>query len=126
MPQMNGYEVLAAMRGDERLRHVPVIVVTAFDDTDSVVRCIELGADEYLPKTFNPVLLRARISACLEKKRYRDRERQVLAELAQARNRAESLLLNILPRPIAERFENRREPDRHKVSGRDRVVRGFG
>jgi len=74
MPEMNGYEVLEAMKSSGRLRDIPVIVLSALDELGSVVRCIELGAEDYLPKPFDPVLLRARISACLEKKRLRDQE----------------------------------------------------
>lgn len=69
MPKMNGYEVLERMRGDPKLRYVPVIMISAVDELDSVVKCIELGADDYLFKPFNPVLLKARVSASLEKRR---------------------------------------------------------
>ena len=74
MPEMDGYEVLERMKGDSNLRHVPVIMVSALDEVESVVRCIEKGADDYLVLPFNPTLLKARISACLEKKRFRDQE----------------------------------------------------
>ena len=82
MPQMSGYEVLQQLTADSKLREIPVIMISALDEMDSVVRCIELGAEDYLPKPFDPVLLRARISACLEKKRLRDREAVHLRELA--------------------------------------------
>src|SRR5262250_749703 len=72
MPELNGYEVLEHLRADDRLRHLPVIMISAVDQIESVVRCIELGADDYLPKPFNPTLLRARVGASLEKKRLRD------------------------------------------------------
>jgi class 3 adenylate cyclase len=72
MPELNGYQVLEQLKKDDRLRHVPVIMISAVDELDSVVRCIELGAEDYLQKPFNPTLLRARIGACLEKKRLRD------------------------------------------------------
>jgi adenylate cyclase len=72
MPELNGYQVLEQLKGDDRLRHIPVIMISAVDEMDSVVRCIELGAEDYLQKPFNPTLLRARIGACLEKKRLRD------------------------------------------------------
>src|SRR5438034_1641975 len=75
MPEMSGYEVLQRLTADEALREIPVVMISALDEMDSVVRCIELGAEDYLPKPFDPVLLRARISACLEKKDLRDRER---------------------------------------------------
>ena len=85
MPEMDGYEVLQRLKADETLRHIPVIMISALNELDSVVRCIELGAEDYLPKPFNPTLLKARIGACLEKKRARDRETQLFAEL-QIRN----------------------------------------
>ncbi len=74
MPEMDGYQVLGKMKEDRLLRDMPVIVISAMDDLESVVKGIELGAEDYLPKTFDPVLLRARIGACLEKKRLRDQE----------------------------------------------------
>ena len=78
MPEMNGYEVLRRLKDDERLRDIPVIMISALDEIETVVRCIELGAEDYLPKPFDPVLLRARIGACLEKKRLRDAEVEYL------------------------------------------------
>ena len=72
MPKLNGYQVLQRLKTDPVLRDIPVIMISALDDLDSVVRCIEMGAEDYLPKPFNPVLLRARINACLDKKRLRD------------------------------------------------------
>ncbi len=105
MPEMNGYQVLAAMKSDTQLRHVPVIMVTAFDDTDDVERCIELGADEYLTKTFSPQLLNARISACLAKQRMRERERQYIEQLGLEREKMKALLRNVLPQTVAEQFE---------------------
>jgi len=83
MPEMDGYEVLKRMKSDDALRHIPVLMISALDEMDSVIRCIELGAEDYLPKPFNPVLLQARIGACMEKKRLRDREVQHLRELAE-------------------------------------------
>ncbi|HEY7141347.1 MAG TPA: response regulator [Methylomirabilota bacterium] len=72
MPELNGYQVLEALKAEDGLRHVPVIMISAVDELESVIRCVELGAADYLPKPFNPVLLRARIGACLEKKRLHD------------------------------------------------------
>lgn len=83
MPRMNGYEVLQFLKGDPGLRHIPVIMVSAVDDIDSIVRCIELGAEDYLFKPFNPVLLKARIDAILEKKRLRDQEQAYLQAVKQ-------------------------------------------
>jgi signal transduction histidine kinase len=84
MPEMDGYEVLARLKRNPSLRDLPVIMISALDETQSVVRCIEMGAEDYLAKPFDPVLLRARIGASLEKKRLRDRERGRTAELEQA------------------------------------------
>ncbi len=75
MPEMNGYQVLEQMKADVQLRDIPVIMISAIEDTESVVRCIELGADDYLPKPFDPTLLRARVRAILEKKTLRDEVR---------------------------------------------------
>ena len=72
MPNMDGYDVLEAMKRDERLRHVPAIMISALDEMKSVIRCIEQGAEDYLSKPFDPTLLRARVGASLEKKRLRD------------------------------------------------------
>ena len=84
MPNVNGYEVLAQMKANESLRHVPVIMISAVDDIDSVIRCIELGAEDYLPRPFNPTLLRARVGACLGRKRLYDQVTTRTRELAEA------------------------------------------
>lgn len=83
MPVMDGYAVLRARRDDPVLREIPFIVISAVDEMASIVQCIELGAEDYLPKPFDPVLLRARIGACLEKKRLRDQEKALFATVAQ-------------------------------------------
>jgi putative two-component system response regulator len=74
MPEMDGYQVLDHLQASPATRGLPVIVISALDDVGSVARCIERGADDYLPKPFNPTVLRARVSASLEKKRLRDQE----------------------------------------------------
>src|SRR5262245_21847739 len=84
MPNVNGYEVLAQMKTDSNLRHIPVIMISAIDEIDSVIRCIELGAEDYLPKPFNPTLLRARVGACLERKRLHDQVTARTRELTEA------------------------------------------
>jgi adenylate cyclase len=104
MPEMSGFEVLRRLKADQRTGHIPVIVISALDEIDSVVRCIEAGAEDYLTKPFNPVLLRARVGASLEKKWLRDREKQFIADLEQEKQRSETLLLNILPRKIVDRM----------------------
>jgi two-component system, cell cycle response regulator len=81
MPELDGYETLAQIERDEKLRHVPVIMVSALEDIDSVVRCIEMGAADYLPKPFDPVLLGARINGCLTKKRLHDLELEYIEQV---------------------------------------------
>jgi len=76
MPGMDGYAVLDQLKNDETLRHIPVIIISAIDDMDSIVLCIKNGADDYLVKPFNRILLNARIEACLQKKYRRDVEKK--------------------------------------------------
>jgi len=82
MPELDGYETLARLKGDERFRHLPVIVISAVDDLASVVRCIEIGATDYLPKPFNAALLRARLNASLAEKRLADLRLEYLEQVA--------------------------------------------
>ncbi len=79
MPEMDGYQVLERLKADTALRDIPVVMISAIDEIDSVARCIGLGAEDYLAKPFNAVLLRARVAACLEKKRLRDQRDAVHA-----------------------------------------------
>jgi adenylate cyclase len=106
MPEMSGFELLRRLKAAQHTSDVPVIVISALDELDSVVRCIEAGAEDYLTKPFNPVLLRARIGAALEKKWLRDREKKFIEDLEQERRRSESLLLNILPLSIVDRLRD--------------------
>ena len=78
MPGMDGFATLAAIKGDEALAHLPVIVISGLDELDSAVRCIEMGAADYLLRPFKPPLLRARINASLVDKRLRDLEHETL------------------------------------------------
>jgi class 3 adenylate cyclase len=84
MPVMDGYQVLAALAADSHLRDIPVVMMSSVEEVDSVARCIELGAEDYLFKPVNPVLLRARVGASLEKKRLRDRQRELFRKFATA------------------------------------------
>ncbi|HSB33569.1 MAG TPA: response regulator, partial [Nitrospirota bacterium] len=88
MPEMSGYQVLKRLKSDDIYRDVPVIVISALDDMDSVVRCIRMGAEDYLLKPFNQVLLKARIRTCLENKRLKD-----LSEALELRNLKEEVQL---------------------------------
>jgi adenylate cyclase len=90
MPQIDGYGVLEQLKGDPDLRHIPVVMVTSVDDVESAVRCIELGADDYLPKPIDPVLLTARVNAGLTKKRLHDLEMEHLEEVAQLNRQLEA------------------------------------
>jgi CheY-like chemotaxis protein len=91
MPVLDGYETLQQLKADQNLRDIPVIMISALDEIQSVARCIEYGAEEYLPKPFNPVLLRARIGACLEKKRLRDQEILYLKDVSRVTAAAASV-----------------------------------
>jgi adenylate cyclase len=105
MPELDGYEVLRRIKSDPGLRDIPVLMLSAVDELDSVVRCLELGAEDYLPKPFEPTVLRARVGACLEKKRLRDQERLYVQTLKGERDRSEQLLMNVLPSGIANRLK---------------------
>jgi signal transduction histidine kinase len=83
MPEINGYQVLQHLKNHETWRDIPVIMISALGELESVVRCIEMGAEDYLFKPFDPVLLKARIGACLEKKRLRDRAKEQQERLAE-------------------------------------------
>ena len=89
MPEMNGMEVLAALRANPDLAGLPVIVISGAEQMESAVKCIEAGAEDFLPKPFNPTLLRARVTTSLEKKRLRDLDRLRLTELNAAKLKAE-------------------------------------
>jgi class 3 adenylate cyclase len=91
MPELDGYEVLAELKLDPHLRDIPVIMTSSLDELDSVVKCVEMGAEDYLPKPINPVLLNARITASLEKKRLRDQQRELIGKFA-TKEVAEDLL----------------------------------
>lgn len=81
MPEMDGYQVLQAIKSQPQFAHLPVIMVSANDEVENVVKCIEIGAEDYLPKPFNPVLMRARVEASLQKKAMHDREADYQREL---------------------------------------------
>jgi phosphoserine phosphatase RsbU/P len=108
MPVLDGYSTLLEIKRDPALRHLPVIMISALDELAAVVRCIERGAEDFLPKPFNPTLLRARIGAGLEKKRFRDQERLYVKTIEETQLRlkaelteAENYVRSILPSPLS-------------------------
>ena len=101
MPGMDGYAVLREMQADPVLSRVPVIVLSALDDMSSAIHAIELGADDYLPKPCDPVLLKARIGACLFKRHLRDMEIQYLKRIENEKRRADDLLNVVIPIGVA-------------------------
>jgi CheY-like chemotaxis protein len=105
MPEMDGYQVLEQMKGNSVLRDIPVIVISALDEMESLVKCIEMGAEDYLPKPLDPVLLKARIGACLEQKRLRDQEVTYLQQIEREKKRADDLLNVVIPLGAALRAE---------------------
>src|SRR3984893_3140627 len=115
MPELDGYGVLEEMRSDVALRDIPVVMISALEDINSVVRCIELGATDYLTKPFNPVLLKARVDNLIEKSRYRAQEAAYLDRIESERRRADELLATVLPRPIvrALKRDGRLTPQRY-------------
>ena len=115
MPNMNGYEVLGFLKKDKRYHEIPVIMLSSMDDLTSSYRCIELGADDYVTKPFDKLVLEARISACIEKKQLRDKEKILLGEIRKEKEKSDNLLLNILPKDIANRLKSGEEliADKH-------------
>lgn len=112
MPAMDGFALLKAIKEDPFMRHLPVIVASGMNELESVARCIEMGAEDFLPKPVNPIILRARVTATLDRKRLRDLERLRVIQLQQEKQlleiekeKSERLLLNILPQSIAERLK---------------------
>lgn len=107
MPELDGYQVLEALRADPVLRSLPVIMVSAVNEIESVVRCLEAGAEDYLPKPFNPVILRARVGSTLEKKRLRDVERLHAKSLERELEIGHDIQQSFLPRslPLAPGWE---------------------
>ncbi len=105
MPALDGYQTLIRLKADKTLCDIPVIMLSALDHDAQIADCIEAGAEDYLSKPFDPVLLRARIGASLEKRRLREREQQHLAEIQTEREKSERLLLNVLPPSVAARLK---------------------
>jgi sigma-B regulation protein RsbU (phosphoserine phosphatase) len=107
MPELDGFGVLEALKRDGRINDLPVVVISALNEIEPVVRCIELGAEDFLFKPFNPTLLRARVLATLEKKALRDRTREELARKQRELNEARILQLALAPPPFAGKLGER-------------------
>lgn len=106
MPEMNGYEVLEHVKADMRLRDVPIIIISSVDDIESIARCIEMGAEDYLPKPFNPILLRARLGASIEKKKNIDKQATFMDQIREEKKRSDKLLEVILPFAAARELKS--------------------
>lgn len=91
MPDMDGYQVLREIKADDTLRPIPVLMISALEDMESIARCIEMGAEDYLPKPSHPALFKARVRASLDRKQLYDRERRLIDQLQQNRTRLEQL-----------------------------------
>lgn len=105
MPIMNGFEVLNHLKADPYTRDIPVIVISAANDLSSIIKGIEMGAEDFLPKPFDPTLLRARINASLEKKQWHDREKIYIQQIEREKARADELLRVILPEAIIDELK---------------------
>jgi len=115
MPEMNGLEVLSRLKADDRLKHLPVIMISALSDIDRVAQCLQMGADDYLPRPYNAVILRARVDALLERKRLRDREEEYVRQIEAEKQRVDELLHVILPSEAVRELQEKGEvrPRRH-------------
>ncbi|MBL8328359.1 MAG: SpoIIE family protein phosphatase [Rubrivivax sp.] len=102
MPDMDGYQALEQIKADPQLAHVPVVMVTAIDGVDSVVRCLELGAEDYITKPFNPVVLRARVESSLNKKRVADLNARLLKSMSREMAIAQRIQLGFLPDAVPQ------------------------
>jgi len=107
MPGRDGFDVLRALKADPATQHIPVIMLSALDEEAGIARCIEMGAEDYLAKPFNPVFLRARVTACMEKKRLADREKATYEELLRSQKKlagelaeAAAYVRSLLPAPL--------------------------
>ncbi|MEX2215544.1 MAG: adenylate/guanylate cyclase domain-containing protein [Phycisphaeraceae bacterium] len=104
MPEMDGYEVLERRAKDAMLKEIPVVVISAVTELESIVRCVKLGADDYLFKPFEPTLLRARVEACMDKKRRRDAEKEYVHRIEQEKEKTHRLLVSVLPEEVVDRL----------------------
>jgi CheY-like chemotaxis protein len=114
MPKMDGIQVLEATRKDSKLMEIPVIVISSDREIETVARCIELGAEDYLPKPFNSTVLKARVGRCLEKRRFREVEKRQMTQIQEEKEHVERLLNSLFPRFAVEELKatNRIRPMR--------------
>jgi adenylate cyclase len=106
MPDLNGDEVLKMIKSDPDKRDIPVVMISADTNVDKVSQCIELGADDYLPKPFNSTILRARIGAALRRQSLRALENEYVGKIENEKRHSENLLRNILPLEVVTRLRN--------------------
>ncbi|MFD0981946.1 adenylate/guanylate cyclase domain-containing protein [Tropicimonas aquimaris] len=106
MPDLNGIELLARLKANDDWRQIPVIMVSGLNEIHAVTRCIEAGAEDYLEKPVDQVLLNSRVRACLEKRRWQLREREYIAQIEYERDRADALLHTMLPAPVIQRLRD--------------------
>jgi adenylate cyclase len=106
MPRLTGKETLERLKANPKSRHIPVIMLSSIEDQTTIVECIRLGAEDFLPKPADADLFYARVEACLVRKQWHDREQTYMTELEAERSRSDRLLLNILPPSIAARLKN--------------------
>jgi class 3 adenylate cyclase/ActR/RegA family two-component response regulator len=109
MAGMNGFQTLSHLKKNPLLHDIPVIMISAMEEIDKVACCIEMGAEDYLYKPFNTVLLNARVMSCLKKKRFHDQEVLYLNQIKTEQEKSERLLLNILPKTIVGRLKEDKE-----------------
>jgi CheY-like chemotaxis protein len=121
MPELDGYGVLAELKEDPHLRDIPVIMTSSLDELESVVKCVEMGAEDYLTKPINPVLLNARINASLEKKRLRDQQRGLISKIRDEGSSGGPVDVGLL----ARRQTGRRVRDVLRVGAENSIAIGF-
>jgi CheY-like chemotaxis protein len=106
MPELNGFEVMARMRTNAKMRHIRIVVISGMDQDENAIKCIGYGAEDFLTKPVNALLLRARIGACLARQRWQEHERLYRMHLESEKSKSDALLLNTLPAPIVERLSS--------------------